>query len=149
MSNIVIETYFRIDERFVPVEQFSGKLPDESYIEGAIFCVIDGCEILRMDQWDLVDQLWPHIVEGLRKLDQGLIYESFFPDQPLRLRLESIDRKNTKITIGNRSAYVDSMVFRSVMKRGAVEFFSRMKNIIPRAAETWDRYQKEAETIRG
>lgn len=144
----MIRTFFRIDGDFVPIDQFSGAVPDSDYIEGAIVCQIGGCEIFNMDHWDLVDQLWAYIVQGLRKLDEGEIYETFFPDQPLRMRFEAIGPQCSKITLGGESADVDAATFRSVMKRGAVEFFSRMKEIVPESKETWSHYQGEAEMIR-
>jgi hypothetical protein len=147
MTSTKIITYFRINTKFVPIDTFSGQLPDKNYIEGAIACCINGREIFKIDHWDLVDQLWTYIVDGLRKLDKGQKYEGFFPDQPLRLQLETVSSKHTLVTIGNQSIKVDSASFRSTMKEGALAFFAKMKNICPEAGQTWDRYHKEASMI--
>lgn len=148
MTTTMVQTYFRIDDDFVPIDKFSGELPDKDYVEGAIVCRIKGREIFKMNHWDLVDQLWAYIVAGLRQLEDGQDFDAFFPDQPLRLRFEAVSPRSVRVTIGDESANVNATTFRSTMKRGALEFFSKMKEINPEAAATWERYRKDVEMVR-
>jgi hypothetical protein len=90
VTTTMIETYFRIDSDFVPMTQFTGELPDNNYIEGAIVWRVGGRDIFKLQHWDLIDQLWVYIVDGLNRLEKGEDYDVFFPDQPLRLRFEIV-----------------------------------------------------------
>jgi hypothetical protein len=143
----MVDTYLRINNDFVSLREFNGKLPDKDYIEGAIVCRINDRDIFTTDHWDLIDQLWAYVVSGLSKVVQGEDYDSYFPDQPIRLRFEPISARCVKVTIGDQSLKLDLPLFLSVMQRGAIEFFSKMKNLNPDAREVWEKYEKEAESL--
>lgn len=136
----VVNTYLKVDQKFIPISEYVGALPDKNYIEGAIICQIDNQDIFTMEHWDLVDQLWVYIVEGLTKLKQGLEYDSSFPDQPLRLRFRPISTHAIEVTVGNKCQIfnLDSLIVPLV--EGAFHFFSSMKMILPELSNTWDRY---------
>ena len=144
MRDSYVKSYFKIDDRFIPVEVFSGKFPEKHYIDGAIVLTIDGQEILTFDHWDLVDQLWCYIADGIGKLGKGENFETYFPDQPLLLRFESLPGGRLQITVGHDVYNVDSATFLRVMRQGARDFFARMKELIPEWTDTWERYEKEA-----
>jgi hypothetical protein len=147
MAMTFVESYFKIDDRFVPIGEFSGEFPDKDYIDGAIVLRIDGQDILTFEHWDLVDQLWCEISQGLGKLAKGQDADVPFPDQPLRLRFDWLSARCIRVTVGDESYDVDSTTFLSTMKRGAKEFFSRMKELLPEWSDTWDRYEKEADLV--
>lgn len=147
MTMTMIQTFFRINNDFVPIEEFSGTLPDKNYIEGAIVCSISGRDLFQLKHYDLIDQLWAYIVDGLGKLRDGKEYDVFFPDQPLRLRLKLISPHCVEVSIGDETNKVDYSVFRSALKNGALAFFAKMKEIYPDAKDTWRRYEMEAEMI--
>ena len=149
MTMTMVQTYFRVDDDFVPIEEFSGPVPNKDYIEGAIVCSISGRELFQLKHYDLIDQLWAYIVDGLSKLRDGKDYDVFFPDQPLRLRFKLISQHCVEVSIGNESKKVDYDAFRSTLKDGALAFFAKMKEIYPEASETWQRYELEAEIIPG
>jgi len=143
-----VESYFKIGDTFVLVDDYDGALPDEDYVEGAISCRISGQAILGQEQWDLVDQLWAYIVEGLVKLSRNEVYESTFPDQPLRLRLEPISAHCVRVTIGDDAYNLDRSTFVAVMTHGAKRFFAAMKKLHPQATDTWDRYLGEVTSMK-
>lgn len=145
----MVRTYFRIDDDFVPIEEFTGSLPNKDYIEGAIVCSISGRELFQLKHYDLIDQLWAYIVDGLSKLRDGKDFDVFFPDQPLRLQFKLISPNCVEVLIGNETKKVDYDAFRSTLKDGALAFFAKMKEICPEASETWQRYQMEAKMIPG
>lgn len=149
MTTTEIQSYFRTDNGFVPIETFSGPFSDKNYIEGAIVCSIGGRNLFQLQHYDLIDQLWAYIVDGLKKLRDGEDYDVFFPDQPLRLRFTVISPQCVEVSIGNATNRVDYDAFRSMLKRGALAFFAKMREVYPEASETWDRYHKEAEMIPG
>ena len=73
-----VQTYLRIRDEFVPIDQFRGILPDTFYIEGAIVLSLNGREIFQLKHYDLVDQLWAYIVDGLHAILEGKDYDVFF-----------------------------------------------------------------------
>lgn len=144
----IVETYLKTGDAFTLIGKYSDTITDENYVEGAIRCVIAGQTILGQEHWDLVDQLWVYIVEGLVKLSRNEVYESSFPDQPLLLRLEPVSDYCVKVTIGEKAYNVDRKAFISVMKEGAVQFFDAFKQLCPASADTWDRYSNELKSIK-
>jgi len=143
----MIQTYFRVNDSFVPIEAFAGSITNKDYIEGAIVCSIYGRELFQLKHHDLIDQLWAYIVEGLCKLRDGKEYDVFFPDQPLRLRFKLISPSCVEVTIGDEINKVDYDAFRSTLKSGAVAFYAKMREIYPAESETWRRYETEAEMV--
>jgi len=73
---------------FVSIHDYSGPIENQEYIEGAIFCVLDGQVVFSYEQYDYIDQLWCYIILGLTDALSGTTYDGFFPDQPLRLLFE-------------------------------------------------------------
>ena len=136
------QSYLKIDGSFLPIEECSAahSLPDEDYIEGSISCCINGQFFLTEEHWDLVDQLWAYILEGLSRLNRNEIYESTFPDQPLLLRLEPISEELVKVSVGNNSYDLDRRILVRTLSTGANQFFSTMKKLYPNAESTWNRY---------
>jgi hypothetical protein len=78
-------TYLWHEDESVPLETFRGRVNDPFYIYGVIDLRISGEQILSVEQWDLVDQLWAYIVDGACHLARGESFSTFFPDQPLEL----------------------------------------------------------------
>lgn len=146
--NTKVVTYLKIGEQFIPIEEYSGMVPDEYYVEGAIYCKINGQIILELKHWDLVDQLWVYIVQGLVALDRNEMYESSFPDQPRLLRVEPVAATCARITIGEVSYEVDRESFVRAMKEGAERFFASITRLCPASKDTWDRYLTEVRSLK-
>ncbi|RUT39512.1 hypothetical protein EJP82_25880 [Paenibacillus anaericanus] len=65
-------------------------LLDFDYLSGAITLTYCEQTLLDVTIWDLVDQLWAYIlnvIESLLNTGEG---ETYFPDQPVKLRLKSV-----------------------------------------------------------
>ena len=147
MAQVLVKSYFKIDNEFVPIHEFTREFSDKNYVDGAITIAVDGQEILTFKHWDLVDQLWCYIAEGLGKVTKGQVFETYFPDQPLLLRFEMVSPRCMRVTVGHDSYDVDAKAFIFAMKRGAKEFFARMKELYPEASDTWDRYERAADAL--
>jgi len=147
MERNTIDTYLQINGGFVRVEEVFVALPDARYIVGAIACCINGTEILKLKHYDLIDQLWAYITAGLSSLQKQRNYDTFFPDQPLRLSFEILTPKITKVTVGDESSEVDSVSLRSTLSRGGKAFFTEMRRLYPEASSTWDRYRRELDSL--
>jgi len=142
-----VETYLKIDDKFILVDDYDGALPDEFYVEGAIRLEIAGQVILCEKHWDLVDQLWCYIVEGLGHLALGEVCDIGFPDQPLRFIVEPISDYCVEVIIGDESYRVDRQSFFGAMLEGAEKFFVAMKRLSPDASDTWERYLSEVKSL--
>jgi hypothetical protein len=77
----------KVDEKFVPIEHFNGQLRDNLYVEGALELMVDDVMVSCVDYWDLIDQLWAYLVQGMEKLKAGEKFETYWPDQPIRLAM--------------------------------------------------------------
>lgn len=129
-------SYLKIDGHFVRVEECVGPLRDESYIEGAIECVIDGRSLLSLEHWDLVDQLWLYLLDGVESLQRGEAFECCFPDQPLLLRSTPIAGNWVEVTIGDRTQKFEQSRLVTLLVQGAIDFFEALSTIARHGA-TW------------
>ncbi len=133
-----VESYVLIKSKFVPLSQCDRKLPDGNYIEGMIELEVDDLKILSEEHWDLVDQLWGYLVDGV----SGILFENqnlecYFPDQPLRLSLKSFSRNQLEVTIGSDVHRVDKTCFIAAIAYGGKLFFNKMLQIVPAGRATW------------
>jgi hypothetical protein len=142
-----VDTYLRVKNQFVPMTEYSATLPNKDYVEGAIDCRINNRELFTIEHWDLVDQLWVYILEGLSKVKRGEEYDSFFPDQPLRLRFKPISAYAVEVTIGTNCQKFDIDSLVTALAEGATEFFTSMKKLLPESSDTWDRYLTVANSL--
>lgn len=145
--NTYIYTHLKVGNEFQNIYGYKGVLPDCDYVEGAIECTIKGQVIFNKEHWDLIDQLWIYIVDGLLMIQNGNEYDTFFPDQPLRLRIVPITKYLVEVTVGNKSMKIDRLAFVSTLASGAVEFFNAMRELAPQSSTTWDKYLHQAESL--
>jgi len=95
---IKVDTYIKDDNKFVPIEQYTGTVPDPMYVEGAIYLKINEREILTLDLWDDVNWLWGYIVTGFEDLSEQSEWTTSFPDQPIDLTFR-FDKKRNKAEV--------------------------------------------------
>lgn len=124
------------DGALVPVAQFAGPLEDDRYVDGALVISVDGVEVLTTSQWDLIDQLWCDVVDMLRELDRTGKAHTYFPDQPLELAFEHVDKSRVRITLtrsqnDRRSAELDRREFEAAICQAGVHFFGEMLRLSP------------------
>ena len=143
----IVKSFFKIEDRFIPINEFEGKLPDDFYIDGAIICTIEGHKILTFKHWDLVDQLWYYIIEGLIELRAKRDFECYFPDQPLLYSFKPQEKGMVKITIDKDPYTVNAERFIKLAAENAIEFFLKMKVLLPRQNSDWDLHLGRAKSL--
>jgi hypothetical protein len=78
-----------IESYFVPITD-TRELLDFEYLSGAILFKYGEQILLDVTLWDLVDQLWAYILNVLESLLRTGKGETYFPDQPIKLQINSI-----------------------------------------------------------
>ncbi|GAB1816975.1 hypothetical protein [Herbidospora sp. RD11066] len=136
MADVVVESYLLVGGGFVRVLDVDVLPGDGRYIEGAIELVIDGTAILDTTLWDDVDVLWAYIVNMMEELETGDSAETYFPDQPLKLKCERVRwRGMLKVSLTwastTRTAMVPEDEFRSALCDQATTFFEKMIELAP------------------
>lgn len=130
-----IESFLRIDNTFITIKFFNGNLSDINYVEGAIEISCQGKKILTLEDWDLIDQLWGYFVTGLQKVSEGKKFETYFPDQPLKIAFEpDSNRQRVKIKVKedkNFESFINYDEFMAVMADKGKFFFKRMIELSP------------------
>lgn len=155
---ILIESYIKIEEAFVPVSKFKDEIPDTFYVEGAIELTINGVEFLTKNHWDLIDQFWSYIVNVLEELEHQNECSTYFPDQPIKLALElnkTLRQINIELNVPEsrfvihppeiRKITVALDEFLAAVNEAGQKFFLRMAEIVP---EEQDDYKREAQRLR-
>lgn len=130
-----IRTLIKIDDTYCEIGDLPLNRVDEDYLEGAILWSIDQTPILTRAEWDLVDQLWVYLIRGAKALLDDRYFESYFPDQPLKLRLKAINMHFVEFYAGDRRVVVDRAVFFESLCVGASEFFDEVRQKLPSCDE--------------
>jgi len=146
--NYEIKTLFKIGDGFVSVDEVLNSPPDPDYIEGAIEWRIGQNVILNKQHWDLVDQLWAYIINGLRELLKHGDYKTYFPDQPLFLGFKMLTGRMVQVTIGDVKTAVERSVMLRSLVEGSTSFFEKMQELVPQRRVIWNNYLCEINRIR-
>ncbi|MFF4735064.1 hypothetical protein ACFY2W_04060 [Streptomyces sp. NPDC001262] len=136
---VEIETFLRHpDGRFSPVGSCQTPPGDPDYIEGAIRLVIDGMEILGVEEWDYVDQFWCYIAHMVAQLASESYAETYLPDQPIKL---SFRRVNSNILVvlkddeETKKASTPAVEFLAAVRSAGLSFFDKMSQLSPNSYE--------------
>ncbi|MDN4526131.1 hypothetical protein [Fictibacillus fluitans] len=124
-----------IEEYFVQVKDEKqllsiGNSLDFDYLNGAIILKHLDEFLLNVDCWDLVDQLWAYILNVTESLISTGEGETYFPDQPVKLKLKSISKDlvlyvleadyRTKVVLPKKDLI-------DILLSGAADFFHAME----------------------
>lgn len=141
-------TYFLLDGDGVRLQDFCGPFSDEYYIEGWIELNIGTIRLLGREQCDLVDQLWAYLIDGTTQLLRGHSrWETYFPDQPLRLALQLEGAKKLVFTVGEEQSTVKFSAFRNAVSLGGIQFFERMNELLPKSSDVWSGYIEKSSSL--
>lgn len=135
---------------FVSLDELSSQplvLQTHGYLEGALVLMINGQPIISELEWDVLDELWDDIVNGIAKLDNGEESEwtTYFPEQSIKL---SMIRKGQdcevvlKSSHGERRALCTYAALRSALLTEGERFF---RTVAPLVDEDTDFYFEMAE----
>lgn len=122
---IKISSYLKINNSFINIQDYHGKIDDEFYIDGAIELLINNIELTNKSMWDYIDQLWCYFIDGLNSLSKNECFKTNFPDQSIVINLEII-KNNILITIGENKAFINKDVFIANMAIHAKKFFTKL-----------------------
>ncbi|WP_331752110.1 hypothetical protein [Streptomyces sp. NBC_00829] len=132
---VEIETFMKgVDGSFVQVEACHTPPPDLDYIEGAIRLSVDGLEIIGIEEWDYVDQLWCYIAEMVARLRSSGYAETYFPDQPIKLVFQAAGSRvlmTAKIGKEVKKANASSTDLLDALKMAGLSFFEKMSELAP------------------
>ncbi|GBC59857.1 hypothetical protein DENIS_0798 [Desulfonema ishimotonii] len=149
---IKIETYFFINNEFIPMNRFKGQFDDIDYIEGAIELTINNKKIISLKSWDYVDQLWAYFINGIEEIQNMRNFFTYFPDQPVVLSFTLEDNDFVKIGTdydGEIYLSVPKKEFISTVCSEAEHFFKHMSNIVPQHKNFWNEYLGKIKKIKG
>jgi len=141
---VTVKSFLKAGEDLVPVEEFSGPIADEYYIEGAIELSVDNRPILTRAMVDYVDQLWAYLTTGLDDVVAGREFSTYYPDMPLQIVLQPLGNR-VKIMTRSRSgkydadasAALDDLV--QALTSGGKLFFESLRPFAPSHRATYDR----------
>jgi len=140
-----IRSLIKIGIEFVPVDDVNPKTVDTDYVEGAIVWSVGDVQLLSETHWDLIDQLWVYMIDGAVQFLESGTFESYFPDQPLRLGFIRRGSNGVEVTVGENKHIVDRQVFLASLIDGGKHFFEKMEGLVPKHKDTWRRYLNRIE----
>ncbi|HEX8916260.1 MAG TPA: hypothetical protein VF796_28175 [Humisphaera sp.] len=127
-----VRSLLRSGKTFMPVDQYTGRIKDADYVEGAIELELRGVQVLGTDHWDLVDQLWCYLIAGLPAVLRGESFRTLFPDQPLELAVLPAAGDRVIVSVGGRrfdEAAVRRSEFVRQMALGGRAFLEALRRI--------------------
>lgn len=159
---IKVQNFILIGDELLPFDSFEGPVPDPLYIEGAIHLEINGTVIMSLESWDLVDQLWAYIAQGLEALTTEMSWNTTFPDQPTELTFKTDARRQhvyVEVFLPKRQfAYIDPSgrrhdpeptrrinasaeysEFMQAMCEAGQQFFRRMIGLVPQKTTNYEK----------
>lgn len=125
---IEVKSYIKHKKAFIDVFEFDGVIADPDYIEGGLVLQVNGIELINLEMWDYIDQLWAYIATGLKEVSENKEFETNFPDQPIKVKFKPIrqDLLLTVICHSETKAVVNKNIFVSDMAKYALSFFERL-----------------------
>lgn len=140
-SMIKIQSWLKVGEDLVPVEDFVGPVHDEDYIEGAIELSVDDKPVLTREMVDYPDQLWAYLIEGLEQIRAGREFSTYYPDMPVKIVLQpqgehvtiSVD---TRKKVFEASAGLDELCH--ALASAARTFFEQLGPLAPGNRSMYD-----------
>ncbi|NMO95001.1 hypothetical protein HII30_04250 [Paenibacillus lemnae] len=124
-----------IEEYFVQIKDVREILNlkdslDFDYLNGAITLKYFEQSLLDVSLWDLVDQLWSYILNAIEELLNTGEAETYFPDQPVKIRLKSVSKDTVLYEIEANDHFKISIPKNELIETlldGANEFFKSME----------------------
>ncbi|EQA72841.1 hypothetical protein [Leptospira noguchii] len=136
---INIKTYLRIDDDYIPIEEFFGKIEDIEdiqYTTGSVELTINYVKIIEKTLWDNVNHLWPYIINAIEELlveDQKEAKLSY-PDQPITLRFGKTNHSGRIFVEFSypklRRVETSASEFYEAILNAAEKYFSKMLTIV-------------------
>ena len=132
-------------KNFILVNDYNGTIKDPRHIDGAIELTVNGKSLIDQERWDLIDQLWIYIINGIESAIAGREYIAFFPDSPVKLSFKRSTSSPDKIemTVGEQSITHNSQELVNALLDGAEACLKEIGRIISNT----NFYQEEIKKI--
>lgn len=101
-----IESFIKVQDKLVNINDFSGILESQEYPEGVILLVLDGKTLISTDMPDYIDQLWFCIIDGVEHILKRKHYMGYFPGQPVEIIFKDMNDVYAEVRIGGQHAVV-------------------------------------------
>lgn len=124
-AGISVKTYIKCGDNYTDFFDFTGPVKDVDYIDGAVELSINGVCLIDKSMYDYIDQLWSYLAEGLSKINKGETFVTYFPDQPIAVKIIA-DKNNILISVHCHSevkVYVNKNIFLLKNSRACKGFF--------------------------
>jgi hypothetical protein len=95
----------------------------DMYVSGYIDFVFENHIILSWKQWDLIDQLWAYIINGIREAVLNKEASFYFPDQPLLVKLQIVRDRSFLLFIDKKKYFLSYDVLLTFILPEAEFFF--------------------------
>lgn len=128
---IEVASYIKHKKKFINIFEFEGVIDDPNYIEGGVILNVNGVELINLEMWDYIDQLWAYISTGLNLAAEDKEFETNFPDQPIKMKFKPI-RQELLLSVNchtNTKVIVEKNAFVNDMSKYALAFFERLSNL--------------------
>lgn len=126
---ISVKTYIKKNNEFVELHEYKDSIDDLNYIEGALELTINGVALIDKNMWDYIDQLWFYISDGIGCLLDNQSFETYFPDQPIKMKMTPF-RNNVIFSVtcnSEEKILINKADFISVMTENALDFFDFLR----------------------
>ena len=125
-----INSYVKVNNEFILIQEFSGSLPDKNYIEGALELDINGKKLIDKNSWDYIDHLWFILVSGVEHVLNGQHYMGYFPDQPIEVIFKNLNDIYVEIRIDSKATVVEKTKVLPLILEGALAFFNALLPLV-------------------
>lgn len=153
---VIVQTFIReggIERgRLVLVRDYMGAIADPRHIPGAIRLQIYGKEVIGLEEWDYVAELWAYLLDCLGQVVAGATARTSFPDQPIDVTMTPNPRTGTvcvAVQIGSttRSAEAPLCQLVSVLAEEARDFYTTMHSLVPSDSEHYAYVRRQADEL--
>ena len=148
MNASFVHSYLKDGSVFVLASEWAKPVPDEYHIDGAIDLVINGKRLLGFEDWDLVDQLWAYLIDGLFSVfESGKPFQTFFPDQPLKLQISRATVSRLVFSVGDHSENISATCLLPIVGQGGKDFIKEIIRIVPGTSVSWKAYVEKCDAL--
>jgi hypothetical protein len=140
---LTVCSLIKVADHLVSVDEFTGPVPDEDYIDGAIELSTGRMQLLTRGTVDLVVLLWTSLIQGLEEIAAGRPFSTFYPDKIVEIALRP-QGDHVVIQVDDFSTIVAELVPRAELYRTMVPaarlFFERLRPLVTHSQGVFDEY---------
>ncbi len=114
----------------VPIEEFTGRVPDREYVGGSIELIVDHRPVMPKEYGDDVNDAWPFLISATLELARGRGATFNYAACPWKVTFEPI-RAGRHVLITPQSPYADTLTGKiRTEARACADFRELTHNIV-------------------